>query len=199
MNRSCLAPSLTALLLLAGCGAEGPTVPAATPPLAGAAIGGPFALTDQNGRQVTDRSFAGRYRIMYFGYTFCPDVCPTDVATIGAAVKLLDASDPALSKRLQPIFVSVDPARDTPPVLRQFVAAFHPRMVGLTGSPATIAAVIKQFGIYASKGAASADGGYLVNHTRQAYLMDTDGKPLALLPIEQGPQAVADEIKHWAR
>jgi protein SCO1/2 len=188
---------LPLLLALAACHAQ-PAGPAATPPLAGAAIGGPFALTDQDGRAVTDRSYAGRYRIMYFGYTFCPDVCPTDVGTIGAAMKLLDASDPALASRVQPIFVSVDPTRDTPPVLKQFVSAFHPRLQGLTGSSATIAAVAKQFGIYASKGEATKDGGYLVNHSRQAYLMDADGKPLALLPVEQGPQAVADEIKHWA-
>jgi protein SCO1/2 len=203
MNRSRLARSVAAplalLLLLPACGAKETADATAAPPLAGAAIGGPFALIDQNGRAVTDRSFAGRFRIMYFGYTFCPDVCPTDMATVGAAMKLLDASDRARSSRVQPIFVSVDPARDTPPVLKQFVAAFYPRMVGLTGTPTAIAAVAKQFGIYASKGAASADGGYLVNHSRQAYLMDRDGKPLALLPVEQGPQAVADEVKHWTR
>jgi protein SCO1/2 len=195
MNRS----SLALLLLLAAChAADTPTV-ADKPPLSGATIGGPFALIDQNGRPVTDRNFAGRYRIMYFGYTFCPDVCPTDVQAIGAAVKLLDASDPALAAKVVPIFVTVDPARDTPAVVKQFVSAFHPRMVGLTGNPAAVAATAKEFAVYASKGPASPDGGYLVNHTRQTYLMDKDGKPLALLPVEQGPQAVADEIKRWAR
>jgi len=194
MNRS----SLSLLLLLAACHSGGASAPMGSPPLEGASIGGPFALTNQNGLPVTNRSFAGRYRVMYFGYTFCPDVCPTDVATIGAAMKLLDASDPALAASVVPIFVTVDPARDTPALLKQFVTAFYPRMQGLTGTPAAIAAVTKAFGIYASKGAATPGGGYLVNHTRQAYLMDKDGKPLALLPLEQGPQAVADEIKHWA-
>lgn len=198
MNRCSLSILLLPALLLAACQGSAPSAPE-RPPLAGASIGGPFALVDQNNRAVTDRSFAGRYRIMYFGYTFCPDVCPTDVQTIGAAVKLLDASDPALAQRVVPIFVTVDPARDTPAVVGQFVSAFHPRMVGLTGSPQAIAATAKEFAIYASKGKASSDGGYLVNHSRQAYLMDPDGKPLALLPVEQGPKAVAEEIKRWAK
>ena len=194
MNRSCLAM----LLLVAACHAPDAAAPAARPPLAGATIGGPFSLIDQHGRTVTDRTFQGRYRIMYFGYTFCPDVCPTDVQAIGAAVKVLEGSDPALAARIVPIFVTVDPARDTPAVVGQFVSAFHPRMVGLTGSPAAIGATAKEFAIYFSKGPTAADGGYLVNHSRQAYLMDQNNKPLALLPVEQGPQAIADEIKRWA-
>ena len=181
-------------LLLAGCH---PAVQRGTPPLAGASIGGPFTLTDQHGRMVSDRSFAGRYRIMYFGYTFCPDVCPTDALAIGAGLKLLETSDPALAARVVPVFVTVDPARDTPAVLGRFVAAFSPRFVGLTGSPDAIARVAKEFAVYYNKGPAST-GGYLVNHSRTAYLMDPAGKPLALLPTEQGPQAVADEIKRWA-
>ncbi|MEH3159848.1 MAG: SCO family protein [Sphingomonas taxi] len=184
-----------AAVALAACQ---PAVPEA-PPLAGAKIGGPFTLTDQNGRTVTDRSFAGRYRIMYFGYTFCPDVCPTDAAAIGKALTLVEASDPALARRIVPVFVSVDPERDTPAVLKAFVAAFHPRMVGLTGTPAQIAAVTKAYGIYAGKGAVQPGGGYLVNHSRTTYLMDPDGKPLALLSSDKGPQTVADEIKRWAR
>ncbi|WP_334000312.1 SCO family protein [Sphingomonas aurantiaca] len=156
-------------------------------PLEGARIGGAFALTDQNGQAVTERSFAGKYRIMYFGYTFCPDVCPTDVQAIGAAVKTLESSDPVLAAKIVPVFVTVDPARDTPAVLKQFVSAFHPRMVGLTGTDAQIARIKTDYAVYSSKGDASPGGGYLVNHSRQAYLMDPDGKPLALLPQEKGP------------
>ncbi|WP_174293273.1 SCO family protein [Sphingomonas bacterium] len=181
-------------LALAGCH---PAAPHATPPLAGAAIGGPFALVDQAGRTVTERSFAGRYRIMYFGYTFCPDVCPTDAQAIGAGLRLLEGSDPALAARVVPVFVTVDPARDTSAVLGRFVVAFHPRFVGLTGSPDAIARTAKEYAVYYSKGAGSSDG-YLVNHSRTAYLMDPDNKPLALLPTEQGAQAVADEIRRWA-
>lgn len=177
---------------LAACAQE----PAA-PPLAGARIGGAFSLTDQNGRTVTDRDFAGRYRIVYFGYTFCPDVCPTDVQNIAAALKRIEATDPALAQRIVPIFITVDPARDTPAVLRAFVSAFHPRLVGLTGSTAAIAKVAKDYGIYFARGQGT-DGGYLMDHSRQIYLFDPDGKPLALLP-EGPPDAIAAEVRKWAR
>ena len=110
------------------------------PPLKGATMGGPFTLTDQNGRRVSDRDFAGKYRLVYFGYTFCPDVCPVDLQVIGAGLRRFEASDPARAARVQPIFITVDPARDTPAVLRQYVAAFHPRLIGLTGSAEEIAA-----------------------------------------------------------
>jgi len=183
-------------LALSACTASAPP---AKPPLEGARIGGAFTLTDQNGRTVTERNFDGKYRIMYFGYTFCPDVCPTDVQAIGAAVKKLEASDPALAAKIVPVFVTVDPARDTPAVLKQFVSAFHPRMVGLTGTDVQIAKIKTEYAVYSSKGDPSPGGGYLVNHSRQAYLMDPDGKPLALLPQEQGPDAVVTEIKRWAR
>jgi protein SCO1/2 len=183
-------------LALSACTASAPP---AKPPLEGARIGGAFTLTDQNGQTVTERNFDGKYRIMYFGYTFCPDVCPTDVQAIGAAVKKLEASDPALAAKIVPVFVTVDPARDTPEVLKQFVSAFHPRMVGLTGTDDQIAKIKTEYAVYSSKGDASPGGGYLVNHSRQAYLMDPDGKPLALLPQEQGPDAVVTEIKRWAR
>ena len=194
-------PALLAALALAACSPSEPDTSSApaTPPLAGARIGGPFTLVDQDGQQVSDRRFAGKYRIMYFGYTFCPDVCPTDMQTIGGAMKLLEASDPALAARIVPIFVTVDPTRDTPAVVKQFVTAFHPRIVGLTGSPAAIETVKKEFAIFSAKGDAAPGGGYLVNHSRQAYLMDPDGKPLALLPQDKGPQALADDIKRWAR
>ena len=189
-----LLPSVAAALLaLAACSAQ----PPAQPPLAGARIGGAFALTDQNGRAFTDRNLAGKYRIMYFGYTFCPDVCPVDVQNISAALSLVEKADAALGARIVPVFVTVDPARDTPAVLKQFAGNFHPRLVALTGSPAAIAAITKAFGIYAARGKGTA-GGYLVDHSRQIYLMDPDGKPLALLP-EGPPQAIADEVMKWAK
>jgi protein SCO1/2 len=167
------------------------------PPLEGAKIGGPFTLTDQNGRTVTDAAFAGKYRIVYFGYTFCPDVCPVDMQTIGAALRTLETKDAAKAAKVVPIFITVDPARDTPPVLKQFVGAFHPRMVGLTGSPAAIAAVAKAYGAYYQKGEPSPGGGYLMQHSRVAYLMDPAGKPLALLPADKTPDAVVAELERW--
>lgn len=189
---------LLAAAALAACSPDTPVAPTQPPPLAGAAIGGPFALTDQNGRNVTDRDFAGRYRIMYFGYTFCPDVCPTDVQNLSAGLKLVEQADPALGKRIVPIFVSIDPARDTPAVLKEFVSAFHPRLVGLTGSAAAIARVAKEYAVYYKAEKPAAGGGYLVQHSAQAYLMDPAGKPLALLPVDGTPQAIAAEIRRWA-
>jgi protein SCO1/2 len=195
MNMRCLAVSLALLLAgpLAGCAQE----PAGEPPLAGARIGGAFSLIDQDGRPVTDRDFAGRYRIVYFGYTFCPDVCPTDVQNIAAALKLLERDEPALARRIVPVFITIDPARDTPAALKRFVTAFHSRLVGLTGTPAQIAKVAKAYGIYFARGAGTADG-YLMDHSRQIYLFDPDGRPLALLP-EGPPAAIAKEVTTWAR
>src|SRR3954468_5505109 len=141
-------------------------------PLSGAAIGGPFTLTDQNGRRVTDRDFAGKYRIMYFGFTHCPDVCPTDLAAIGRALKAFEAKDPARAARVVPVFVSVDPERDTPPVIKAFVANFHPRMIGLTGTPEAVAKVAKEYAVWSQKGDKRPDGGYDVNHSRAEILMD---------------------------
>ena len=186
---------LAAALALSACNAASP--PPQQPPLAGARIGGPFTLTDQNGRTVTDRDFAGKYRIVYFGYTFCPDVCPVDVQTIGAALTAFAKRDSAKAATVVPIFVTVDPGRDTPPVLKQFVANFHPRMVGLTGSPTAIAALAKAYGVYFAKQPPAPGGGYMVDHSRQAYLMDPTGKPLALLPAEQGADKVAEELERW--
>jgi hypothetical protein len=118
---------------------------------------------------------------------------------IGAAVKKLETSDPALAAKIVPVFVTVDPARDTPAVLKQFVSAFHPRMVGLTGSDDQIARIKTEYAVYSSKGDPSPGGGYLVNHSRQAYLMDPDGKPIAMLPIDKGPDAVAAELAKWVK
>lgn len=179
---------------LLGCS---PAQPTARPPLEGARIGAPFALTDQTGQRITDAAFAGRYRIMYFGYTFCPDVCPVDMQKIGAALKLLDTADPALARRIAAVFVTIDPARDTPAVLKQFVSAFDPRITGLTGTPAEIARTARDFGIYFARGK-EGQGGYLMDHSRQVYLMDPAGKPLALLPTEGTPQQIVDEIRRWA-
>jgi protein SCO1/2 len=190
---------LLALLLglaLAGCGGR---EAAGTPPLQGASMGGHFTLTDQNGRRISDAVFAGRYRIVYFGYTFCPDVCPTDLQVIGAGLRQFEAADPARAARVQPIFISVDPERDTPAVLRQFVAAFHPRMIGLTGTPAEIAAVAHEYRIFYEHEPPGPGGAYLVNHSRMAVLYGPVGQPLAVVPYDQGPAGVAAELDRRVR
>ena len=205
MNEIARAPAhlirnaLVALLVAAFPAAcSGPAAPTKAP-LEGARIGGPFTLTNQDGRQVSDRDFAGRYRIVYFGYTFCPDVCPVDARNIGAGLAVLDKSDPAIAAKVVPIFITVDPGRDTPAVLKSFIANFHPRMVGLTGSADAIAAVAKEYAIYYKQGEVSPGGGYMVDHSRVSYLMDPQGKPIALVPQDNSPEAVAAEIKRWVR
>lgn len=191
-----LRPILSASLALALAACSGA---AEEPPLKGAAIGGPFALTNQDGRQVTERDFAGKYRIMYFGFTHCPDVCPTDLAVIGQALRRFEKSDPARAARVAPIFVSVDPERDSPAVLKEYVAAFHPRLVGLTGTPRQVAEMVRSYGAYGAKEEPEAGGGYNVNHSRLAELIGPDGKPIALLPYEKGAQAVAAELERWVK
>jgi protein SCO1/2 len=166
------------------------------PPLAGAKIGGPFTLTDQNGRSVSDRDFAGKYRIVYFGFASCPDVCPTDLAKIGQAMRLLEKSDPALAAKLQPIFISVDPERDTPARLKDYAAAFHPRIAALTGTPQQIADTAKAYAIYYSKVPAD-NGEYTMDHLRVIFLMAPDGKPIAMLPHEGDAEAIAAELERW--
>lgn len=187
--------ALCVLLALAACDAGS----SPRPPLEGARIGAPFTLTDQDGRRFSDRQLAGRYRILYFGYTYCPDICPTDVQNIAAGLRLFEQAEPARGARVTPVFITIDPARDRPAALKQFVGAFHPRFVALTGSDAEIAAVAKAFAVYYRR----ADGGtadaYDMDHSRQAYLLDPDGKPLALLPQDESPQAVAAELANWVR
>ena len=192
MNRLVLL--LAGILALSACQPR----PAVPPPLQGARIGGPFSLTDQNGRAFTDRNLAGRYALVYFGYTFCPDICPTDMGVIAAGLKQVGKSDPALAAKVVPVFITVDPARDTPEVLKQFVSSFHPRLIGLTGTTAEIARVAQSYAIAHSKGEAT-EGGYLVNHNSPAYLMGPDGKPIALLGQDGGADAVAATIRQWVK
>lgn len=181
-------------LMLAACSGA-----AEEPPLKGATIGGPFTLTNQDGRQVTERDFAGKYRIMYFGFTHCPDVCPTDLAVIGQALRRFEKSDPARAARVAPIFVSVDPERDTPAVLKEYVAAFHPRLVGLTGTPKQVADMVKRYGAYGAKEDPAVGGGYNVNHSRVVELIGPDGQPIALLPYDEGAEALAAELERWVK
>jgi protein SCO1/2 len=183
-------------LLLGGCGQS---APAEDPPLAGARLGGAFSMTDQNGRRVTERSWPGKYQLVYFGYTFCPDVCPVDMRVLGAGLRKFEEADPARGARVQPLFVSVDPARDTPQVLRAFTANFHPRLIGLSGTPDELARMARAYGASYMRQEGATPGGYLMDHTRNAILYDPDGHPLAMIPYDRGPQGAADELARWVR
>ena len=188
-----------ALLLLLSLPACAEQAAPEQPPLAGATIGGAFSLTGQDGRTVTDRDFAGKYRLVYFGYTFCPDVCPVDLQAIGQAMRTLEKEAPALAAKVQPIFITTDPERDTPAVMRDYVAAFHPRLVGLTGTPEQIRAVERRYGVVSSKRDDAGASEYLVDHSRIALLFGPAGEPIAILPHEQGAAAIAGELRKWVR
>jgi protein SCO1/2 len=181
-------------LALAGCNVA---APAEEPPLAGATIRGDFALTASDGRTVRWDDFAGKYRVVYFGYAFCPDVCPTDMQRVALGLKMLKASDPDIAAKIQPIFITIDPERDTEQVVGEFAAAFSPDIIGLTGTPDQIAATAKTFKVFYAKGAAVDGGGYLMDHSNIVYLFGPAGEPLATLPVDQGGDAVAAELRKW--
>ena len=198
------------LLLMAGaltaCNASSDTT-AAAPPLAGAKIGGPFTLTDQDGKTVSDTDFAGKYRLVYFGYSYCPDICPVDLQKLMRGLAAFEKSDPVRGAKIAPMFITVDPERDTPAALKPFVSRYHPRLTGLTGTPEQIAAVAKAFVVTYNKVPGSAPDRYLMAHSQLAFLMDPAGKPLALLPLddpstdadEGAPDKVAADLAKWVK
>jgi cytochrome oxidase Cu insertion factor (SCO1/SenC/PrrC family) len=137
-----------------------------------ALVGGPFTLTDQNGRKVSEKDFLGKYMLVFFGYTYCPDICPTELQVMSAALDSLGAKADAV----QPVFISVDPERDTPEVLKQYVGNFHPRLMGLTGTPEEIASVAKTYRVFFSRVENSGSDTYPMDHSTIMYLMDPQGK-----------------------
>ena len=196
MNRGAMLRAvLAAALLLTACSPGGGD--AAHPPLEGAKIGGDFTLVDKTGKTVRFHDFRGKYPVVYFGYTFCPDACPLDVQRLMQGYAKFAKAEPEVAARVVPLFVSIDPARDTPQVVGEFAAAFSPRLIGLTGSEAQVAEAAKMFAAYYRKGEPEPGGGYLMDHSRTAFLMDPQGKPLAILPVDQGADAVAAELARW--
>ena len=158
-------------------------------------IGGPFTLVDQDGRTVTEKNWPGQYLLVYFGYTFCPDVCPTDLQRNAQAMVALEARKPAAAARVQPLFITVDPERDTVAVMKAYVTAFHPRLVGLTGSQAQVDAAKRAYRVYSAKaqqGDTAAD--YLVDHSALTYLMTPDGKYAAHFSSAVTPEEVAARL-----
>lgn len=188
-----------ACALAAALSACSGTAPKPEAPLEGARIGGPFTLVNQDGKTVKDSDFAGKFRIIYFGYSYCPDVCPVDLQKIAQGFALFEKQQPERARDIQPIFITIDPARDTPPVIKQYVSAFHPRLIGLTGTAAQIKAVADAYLVmYKAQKPVGADAkGYLVDHSRQAFLMGRKGEPIALLPYDGTPQQIAAEIDKW--
>jgi len=141
-------------------------------------VGGPFTLTDQTGRTRTDADFRGKPMLVYFGYTTCPDICPTDLMQIGLALDQLGDA----GADLQALFISVDPERDTADVLAQYVVNFSPRILGLTGTPAQIRAAAEAYKAYYARYTPPDSGVYLIDHTGFTYLMGRSGEYLGFFP-----------------
>lgn len=174
-----------AALLLAGCGPEPPQPERRTDAarLMGELmsgkhpVGGPFVLADPGGRRVALEDFRGRLVLLYFGYASCPDVCPTDLAAIAQALRELgDAAG-----EVQPVFITLDPQRDTAAVLREYAGAFHPRMVSLTGSEADIRHIATDYKVFFEK-VSLPGGGYAIDHTPYTFLLDREGRFTILFP-----------------
>lgn len=157
---------------------------------AGLALGGGFSLLDEAGRGVTGADFAGSWMLIYFGYTYCPDVCPTE---LGVAAATIDALGP-LGERVVPIFVTIDPQRDTPAQLADYVPRFHPRMRGLTGTPEQVAAVARQYRVYYARTGSAENTEYLMDHSSFLYLVDPDLRVRALFRPQTSPEAIAVAI-----
>ena len=191
--------SLLALLSLslAAC-SPAADVPAEEPPLAGARIGGDFTLTSGAGEEVSWSDFAGQYRMVYFGYTSCPDVCPSDTQRMVRARQAYLEENP--DTEIAAIFITVDPARDTPEALAQFTGNFGPDLVGLTGSEERIDQVVKDFAAYRALEEEDEYGFYKVTHGPPgAYLFGPQGEPLALLPVDESVEGTLAEMRRWIR
>lgn len=152
-----------------------------------ASVGGPISLVDQTGKPVTEKDFAGKYALVFFGFTTCPDVCPTELAAMASA---LDQLGPK-ADRVVPIFITVDPERDTPPTVKDYVQLFSPRLVGLTGTPEQIAKAAKAFRVYYQKVEPEGSSTYLMDHSAFTYLMDPDWQIVDILPPQTSGEDMA--------
>lgn len=158
-----------------------------------ALIGGPFQLVNHHGHRVIDSDFRGHLMLVYFGYTFCPDVCPLDMARLSAALDILEGRGADMSL-IWALFVTIDPGRDSPRILDKFVTAFHPRLMGLTGSHAQIAKAAAAYKVYYAKVPGDEGADYLMNHSNNIYVMGPDGKFISFFSSLDSPDVIADEL-----
>ncbi len=158
-----------------------------------ALIGGPFALVDHSGAARTEKDLLGRFAVVNFGFANCPDVCPTTLQTISDALELMEPA----AQRIRPVFVSVDPDRDTPDRLKTYREAFDERILMLTGSEAAVARAAKAYKVGYSRMKPAADGSYMVNHTALIYLMGPDGAYITHFPFRIAPDKLAASLKKW--
>ncbi|MFL6810004.1 MAG: SCO family protein [Bradyrhizobium canariense] len=157
-----------------------------------AAIGGPFQLTDQNGKAVTDKNLKGKPTLIFFGYTHCPDVCPTSLFEISEVLRAMGKD----ADKVNAVFISVDPERDTPTTMKEYLSSFDPHLEGLSGDPAETAKVITSYRVYAKK-VPTKDGDYTMDHTALIYLMDRDGRFVSPFNLKRTPEEAAVELKRY--
>ena len=157
-----------------------------------AAIGGPFTLTDQNGRTVHDQDFSGKPFLVFFGFTHCPDVCPTTLFEISEILRTLGPD----ADRIHALFITVDPERDTPAVMKDYLSSFDPHLSGLTGDPAAVAAVAKAYRVYFKKVPLD-QGGYTMDHTAIDYLMDKEGRFVSPFSLKRTTEAAAADLRRY--
>jgi len=162
------------------------------PSAGAAAIGGPFSLTDQNGRTVTDKDLRGHPFLVFFGFTHCPDVCPTSLFEISEVLGKLGPD----AQKVSALFVTIDPERDTPAAMKDYLSSFNPHLVGLTGDPAAIAAVAKEYRVYVKKVPLD-NGDYTMDHTALVYLMDKDGRFVTPFNLKRTPEDAAADLRRY--
>jgi len=157
-----------------------------------AAIGGPFQLTDQNGKAVTDKSLKGKPTLIFFGYTHCPDFCPTSLFEMSEVLRAMGKD----ADKVNAVFISVDPERDTPATMKEYLSSFDPHLEGLSGDPAETAKVITSYRVYAKK-VPTKDGDYTMDHTALIYLMDRDGRFVSPFNLKRTPEEAAADLKKY--
>jgi protein SCO1 len=157
-----------------------------------AAIGGPFQLTDQTGQTVTEKSMLGRPTLVFFGFTHCPDVCPTTLFEMSEVLRAMGRDADGVNA----YYISVDPERDTQSAMKDYLSSFDPRLKGLTGNPEQVAKVLSEYRVYAKK-VPLKDGDYTMDHTALVYLMDRDGKFVSPFNLNRKPEEAASDLKRY--
>ena len=158
-----------------------------------ATVGGPFQMTGSDDQIYSQKDFAGKYMLLYFGYTYCPDVCPLDLQRLTLALDSFAAGGGDISN-LQPLFVTIDPARDTPQVMAEYITHFHPSILGLSGTDAQLADMAKAYKVYYQQGDVYEDGSYLMDHSSIMYLMGPEGEFVTHISSNEGPKAFAEKL-----
>ncbi|GAB5467907.1 MAG: hypothetical protein Kilf2KO_09370 [Rhodospirillales bacterium] len=158
-------------------------------------IGGPFTLVDTSGKTVTEKDLLGRYSMIYFGYTYCPDICPTALATVARSLDLLEIVDPHSAQMVRPVFITIDPERDTQEAVASYVEAFHPRLLGLTGTDEQVAKAAKAYRVFYQKVHPDTATEYLMDHASSIFLMGPTGEYVGHFPHNMTPDEVARRLE----